>query len=117
VDEVKALDKDEARAIYRANYVAPFSWVSGPKLRALVIDSAVNHGVSRATKWLQEALGVTPDGIVGPITEQAFSLAQAQVVYRVFLRRRIVFYGSIIKNDPSQAVFAEGWMRRVAEFV
>jgi hypothetical protein len=44
-------------------------------------------------------------------------LAQTSVVYKVFLRRRIVFYGTIIKNDPKQAVFAEGWMRRVAEFI
>jgi lysozyme family protein len=117
VDEVKALDKNEARTIYRARYVDPFVWVTGPKLRALVIDSAVNHGVSRATKWLQEALGVTPDGKAGPVTKHAMLQAQNQVVYRVVLRRRIVFYGSIIKNDPSQAVFAEGWARRVAEFV
>ena len=117
LDEVKALDKNEARTIYKARYIDPFSFVTGPKLRALVIDAGVNHGVSRATKWLQEALGVEPDGVVGPKTERAMQMAQSQIVYRVFLRRRIVFYGQIIKNDPSQAVFAEGWMRRVAEFV
>lgn len=117
VDDLKALTKDQARLIYKAEYVDPFSYVTGPKLRALVIDSAVNHGVGRSTKWLQEALGVKPDGIVGPLTEAAMIQAQSTVVYRVFLRRRIVFYGTIIKNDPSQAVFAEGWMRRVAEFI
>lgn len=117
VDDVKKMDKAEARLIYRTQYVDPFAFVTGPKLRALVVDSAVNHGVSRATIWLQEALGVKPDGIVGPVTERAMIQAQSTVVYRVFLRRRIVFYGTIIKNNPSQAAFAEGWMRRVAEFI
>lgn len=117
VDDLKAMTQDQARSIYRAEYVDPFAWVTGPKLRSLVVDSAVNHGVRRATMWLQEALGVKPDGIVGPATERAMLIAQATVVYRVFLRRRIVFYGSIIKRDPSQAAFAEGWMRRVAEFI
>ena len=116
-EDVKSLDKNKARTIYKALYVDPFAWVTGPKLRALVIDSAVNHGVNRATKWLQEALGVKPDGIVGPKTERAMLIAQSQVVYRVFLRRRIVFYGEIISKDHSQAVFALGWARRVAEFV
>jgi hypothetical protein len=55
--------------------------------------------------------------VIGPATRRAISLAQTSIVYRVFLRRRIVFYGTIIKNDPTQAVFAEGWMRRVAEFI
>lgn len=117
VDDVKSLDKSEARLIYKAKYLDPFVFVTGPKLKALVVDSAVNHGVSRATRWLQEALGVEPDGIVGPLTEHAMIQAQSTVVYRVLLRRRIVFYGTIIKNNPSQAVFAEGWMRRVAEFI
>lgn len=117
VDDLKKLTKDEARKMYRSEYVDPFLFVTGPKLRALVVDAAVNHGVRRATVWLQEALGVKPDGVVGPLTERAMIQAQSTVVYRVFLRRRIVFYGSIIKSDPSQAVFAEGWMRRVAEFI
>lgn len=117
LDDVKNLTKDEANAIYRREYVDPFAFVTGPKLRALVVDSAVNHGVVRAIKWIQEALGVKADGIVGPATEGAMVKATSAVVYRVFLRRRIVFYGTIIKNNPSQAAFAEGWMRRVAEFV
>jgi lysozyme family protein len=117
LDDVKKLTKEEARLIYRTEYIDPFAFVSGPKLRALVIDSAVNHGTKRAIMWLQEALGVKVDGIVGTQTEKAMLLAQSTVVYRVFLRRRVVFYGSIIKNNPQQAVFAEGWMRRVAEFI
>ena len=117
LDDVKKLTKEEARLIYRTEYIDPFAFVTGPKLRALVIDSAVNHGTKRAIMWLQEALGVKVDGIVGTQTEKAMLLAQSTVVYRVFLRRRVVFYGSIIKNNPQQAVFAEGWMRRVAEFI
>ena len=115
--DVKALDKKKAGEIYKKLYFEPFKFVADENLAALLVDSAVQHGVQRAMKWLQEGLGVEADGIAGPVTKGAYRQAEPSVVYRVVLRRRIVFYGQIIKNDPKQAVFAEGWMRRVAEFV
>lgn len=115
--DVKTLSRDEAKEIYRKLYVAPFDFVGDPALNHLLVDSGVNHGVKRAIQWLQAAVGVTPDGVVGPLTRDALRRQTAADVYRRVLRRRIIFYGQIIKNNPSQAVFAEGWARRVAEFV
>jgi len=44
------------------------------RLRALVVDAGVNHGVRRAAKWLQRAAGVEEDGIVGPRTLAAVNV-------------------------------------------
>lgn len=94
-DDVRDLTEDEARAIYRAEYAAPFaSYAQDPELYALLVDSAVQHGVSRVKQWLVQ--GST---------------------YAAVLRRRIEFYGEIITARPANARFAKGWMKRIGEFI
>lgn len=120
VDEVRALAEDEAKLIYRVQYVYPFAAVADERLKELVVDAAVNHGVTRAVRWLQAAVGVRDDGELGPISEaalRALGPSESDAVYRAFLRSRIRFYGRLISDDPTQAVFAAGWLNRVADFV
>ena len=118
-DDVKAMTQDEARAIYRKHYIEipGYLGIDEPRLFDLVVDCAVNHGPSRATKWLQEALGVTQDGELGPRTLAALSRTWQPRLYRDIIASRIAFYGRIISRDHSQAVFASGWMNRAADFV
>ncbi len=73
--EVQALTRSEAVAIYKADYIAApkFASIADPGLRMIVVDSGVMHGVGRATKWLQQALGVAGDGQIGPETLDALS--------------------------------------------
>ena len=89
---------------------------------ALVADSCVNHGSGRAIKWLQQALAITDDGVIGPQTLQALNAATgvrngAAKLYASILYFRIAFYGAIIANDFSQAKFAHGWLNRAASFL
>lgn len=99
--EVKILTRDEAKEIYRKNYVAPFLNHSGDvRLLHLLVDSGVQHGVGRVTSWLSELS--TPD---------------PAVLYRAVLKRRIQFYGEIITSRPANSKFAKGWMKRVSEFI
>lgn len=99
-EDVKALTESEARAIYRKNYIENpgFDKIADPRLFNLVIDCAVNHGVERARNWYSE-------------------LPRDATAYGKLLARRIRFYGQIITKNPSQAVFANGWLNRVSEFV
>lgn len=100
-DEVRQLTVAEATKIYEDKYVAPFArFARHPKLMDLIVDSAVQHGVNRVQGWLLEI----------PSSDPA-------VNHRGLLQRRLKFYGEIITSNPSQAVFAKGWMARVAEFV
>ncbi len=121
-EEVNALTEREARAIYTKSYLKDpgFSQIRNAKLRDLLLDCAVHHGPRRAAIWLQEAVGVKADGIIGPMTIsktnnrtlRAFASLRMQL-----LSKRIVFLGELITKDPKQAVFAKGWMVRVAEFL
>jgi lysozyme family protein len=93
-EDVRALTRDEAREIYRSNYIAPFAWADD-EFRHLLADSAVQHGVGRVNGWLEE---VGRD-------------------YAAVLARRLRFYGEIITARPANAKFAKGWLARVARFV
>jgi len=119
-DDVKALTRKMAGDVYRDMYWrAPGFDQLGLThvLTEMVFDAGVHHGPGRATKLLQSALGVTADGVLGPVTRSmAKTLPPIQLAAR-FMGARLEYLGKIVTNDPRQAVFAAGWMRRVAGLV
>lgn len=120
VDDVRNLTEGEARQIYRHEYIVGpgFANITDEPLRELVVDCGVNHGTRRASQWLQSVAGVHTDGIVGPKTLHAVNFGNSKLLYRKLLAMRCRFFGRLISNDHSQAVFAAGWLNhRVAEFI
>lgn len=125
-EDVAALTEEEARAIYRSDFLI-FGKIESEALRALLIDSGVNHGQGNAVKFLQRALGVDADGILGPQTLEAVRKMNADTLYLRVLAERMKFYGKIVSRDPVlkkareagfhlQAENAEGWANRLNEF-
>ena len=119
VGDLGALEEGEARLIYQRLYISGpgFDRITGQRLRALVIDCAVNHGPSRAARWLQAAVGTRVDGVFGPLTLAAVNAAEEETLYKRVLAQRCRYYGQIIARDHSQAAFAGGWAARLAEFI
>jgi lysozyme family protein len=120
VDEIRALTREDAEEIYKWRYVygPGFDCIGNPALFEAVVDAGVHSGPSRAIRWLQEALEVQVDGKIGPITKKAIEDAHTNRTVRgKFLAARLRFLGRLITDDPKQAVFAAGWLNRVAEFV
>lgn len=119
IDELKALTEADAREIYRRLYIMKpgFDAIAHPALRELVIDSGVNSGQSRAAKWLQAALGLKADGVIGPKTRDALVHVEVRSVYLRVLELRIRHLGRLITDDPTQAENAAGWTNRVGRFV
>lgn len=118
-DDVKNLSKEEAIIILYQKYLTAPGFIAIPywDLKYLVVDMWVNHGPKNATLIIQRALGLPGDGIMGKHTLQSI-VEQATVdTFRKVLAERIRFYGRIIKKNPDQAVFAAGWMDRVADFL
>ena len=78
-----------------------------------VFDVAVNSGVGRAIKLLQQIVGATPDGGYGSITAALVKEAEKdpEKIISLFSSRRLEFLESL-KAFPT---FGKGWSRRVAE--
>jgi lysozyme family protein len=74
-----------------------------------VFDAAVNAGVGRASKFLQQAVGVTADGQIGPKTLAAITAKSADDVIEEFCALREAHYKSL----STFATFGKGWMRRL----
>jgi lysozyme family protein len=118
-DEVAALTEAEAREIYRHQYIMEpgFDAITHPALQVLLVDAGVHSGPQKAVKWLQEALDVTVDGVIGPKTRAALAATDQRKLYNKVLAARLRHLGRLITNDPGQSIFAAGWMNRMAEFV
>ncbi|SMF92339.1 Predicted Peptidoglycan domain-containing protein [Azospirillum oryzae] len=131
--DVAALDEAEVRTIYRARYIEEpgFAGITDDALRALIIDSGVNHGTARAGTWLQDAVNdlagrpvLKVDGAVGPKTLAAVNSGDAAGLWRSVFVQRMRFYGQIITGDARKrgrteddALNAAGWLNRLAEFM
>lgn len=108
---MRELPLSVARDIYRADY-----WDAvgadrfPPALAFQLFDAAVNHGTGTAIRLLQRAVGVTDDGIAGPVTMRAVeAFDDAELVLR-YNATRLEYYTSL-SHWPT---FGRGWSRRVA---
>ena len=110
---IKMLTWDQAKHIYFQNY-----WLAGkcdklPNAIAILhFDCCVNHGVKRASIFLQQAIGVSADGQIGPITITRLLQLDPQTVCKQIKKQRDIFYESIVRNNPSQIKFLKGWLNR-----
>lgn len=114
--DVTDLTWAHAKDVYFKRY-----WIAGKcenmagRVAVLHFDGCVNHGVGRAAKFLQRALGVTDDGAIGPGTLAALNSKDPIEVCNSICNQRVKFYDKIIANDPTQAKYRNGWMRRIDE--
>ena len=85
--DIKNLRRSEAIDIYRRDYWTRVeSATRDPKLRIMVFDAAVNHGVARSLAWSREFPS-----------------------YDGFVANRINFYLRL----PTFHTFGRGWMKRI----
>lgn len=111
--DIKNLTLEQASEIYRRDYWDKIRGDSlPPSLAILCFDTAVNMGVQRAVMLLQEACGVTVDGVIGPNTLKAAQKAPLDVLERM-ATGRILRY---IELDGFK-VYGRGWVRRTLSTV
>ena len=114
VDEsaMRALGPQDVAPLYKKQY---WDKISGDSLPLGVdyatFDMAVNSGVSRAAKTLQQVLGVGADGKIGQTTISACEAANAREIASGVCEARLAFLQSL----PTYGTFGKGWARRVSE--
>lgn len=113
--DIANLTIEDAKNIYEKDYwekakchLLPF------ELRYIHFDTAVNMGISRANKILQESIGgVGVDGIIGPQTLRGVN--NTNIYKYAFYRLR--YYCMIVARNKSQAKFIKGWANRVTDII
>ena len=110
--DIKNLSVELASAIYKKYYwnqVKADQLPSG--LDLVVFDGAVNSGPAQSAKWLQKALGIKADGVIGPVTLVALQGADVASVIDKVLDQRLAF----LKSLPTWSRFGKGWEARVED--
>lgn len=117
--DITALDWDGAQRVYYSRY-----WLAGacdkitafaPRVAVLHFDGAVNHGIGRASRFLQAAVNATVDGDIGPGTLSAARAMDEIAICNKICDARVAFYRQIVANNPSQSKYLNGWLRRIVE--
>lgn len=80
----------------------------------IVVDWAWHSGAATIKK-VQTLLGVTADGIVGPKTVTALNNTK-DIKTKVYNARK-AYFEAIIKKNPSQKKWLNGWMNRLNSLV
>ena len=110
--DIKNLTRDAARQIYKRDY-----WDRAqcdklpPTLAYLLFDCAVNSGIGQSIRFLQRALGVADDGVLGPMSIAAIQRMDSESLCARFLGQRLDFMTRLSTFET----FGKGWSRRVAE--
>ena len=108
-DDVRAVSRDEAAAIYHAIYWTPLRCGElRPGLDLLVFDCAVNPGQGWTARTLQACAGVVPDGVLGPVTMTALDLASSDAIIMEMSSERADYY----RSRSAFRRFGAGWLAR-----
>lgn len=109
-EDIRGMTKDRAKMIYKRDYWSPIRGDDLPLgLDYAVFDAAVNSGVPRSTRWLQQMLGVNVDGKIGPVTlSKAKEVSPSETIDK-FCDTRLSF----LKGLSTWWKYKNGWTTRV----
>lgn len=109
--DMKDMRLDVATRIYHDEFWYPLHCDELPDaIRYDLFDAAVNSGRSTAVKWLQNAVGVKADGVIGPATIAAANAADPAITRAKINGARLAFMTRL----PGWAAFSKGWAMRIA---
>jgi lysozyme family protein len=110
--DIKTLTLADAKAIYRRDYWDRAQCDKLPhNIAYLVFDCAVNSGIGQAIRFLQRAVGVADDGVMGPVSVNAVNRMESGSLDARFLGQRLEFMTKLSTWDT----FGKGWARRIAD--
>lgn len=89
--------------------------IENQSVAEMLVDWCVNSGFVGLRK-VQEIVGTKPDGIAGPKTLAAINGADAKELFDRIMAARKQFFINIVKRNPNQKVFINGWMNRLLMF-
>lgn len=112
-EDIEGMTLDRAKQLYARDFWGKAGADLVPDvLRYDVFDTAVNSGTKRAVQFIQRALGVADDGVIGPVTTLALSHIDPYRLLARFNGHRLDFLND---NPELWATYGRGWSQRIAE--
>jgi lysozyme family protein len=117
-DDVKALTRDEATAIYSKLFIDQpgFVRVTNEPLRIQLIDFGVNSGPPRAIRWLQRAIGTPVTGVLDEPMLRLLSQLNPRLVNNSLVAARCRMIDDWTDHDQKQKWAEEGLESRALSF-
>ena len=109
---MRSLTPDIVEPFYKTMY---WDRIKGDQLPAGIdyaaFDLAVNSGIYKAARYLQQIAGATDDGIIGPKSLEAIRSCNPEQVVDALCDMRLDF----LKRLSTFSTFGKGWSIRIAE--
>jgi lysozyme family protein len=106
--DVWTASEAEIEEIYQTQYWLPYGDLMPRGADYQFFDMNVNHGLVNATRIMQRALRVIPDGHIGVVTMSALRQADPKSLIPLITQERAQFYRSLAKFWR----FGKGWIAR-----
>ena len=115
VDQLKNMTDAQWLTVFRAGYWDPWraDEIRNQSVADIVVDWAWASGTKTSIRQVQKLLGVTADGVVGPVTLGAIAASAPRELFDRVHDTRIAFVDDIVSRNPSQKRFERGWKNRI----
>lgn len=111
---IKDLTEDQAIAYYEEHYVkSGYAQIESQAVGEKVFDLGVLFGVRVAVGILQVVLGITSDGVVGPVTVATINQFDAASLYNSYKVAMVTHAINVATANPPEREFLAGWIKRI----
>lgn len=116
-DDLKNISQDKWDAIFKNMFWDKWKAdrIENQSVANILVDWFWNSGIY-GIKIPQRLLGLKEDGIVGPITLNLINMLPSKELFTDIKAERIKFVENIVKNNPYQGRFLNGWKNRINDF-
>jgi lysozyme family protein len=103
-----------AESIYTKEYADPLciADITNQDIADKLLSIGVNCGVVTVAKMLQDALHVSGDGRIGPLTLHALDVSDPEAVLGLLKNEAVQHYNNLIAANPSLEEYRAGWLAR-----
>lgn len=113
IDRGDTPSTSDVRSFYKSHY---WDKVGGDGLPQEIADSIFDFGVNAGTtvsaKLAQLVVGATPDGVIGPRSQELLAQYDPAMFQVQFALAKIKRYLDICNAKPDQMKFMRGWLNR-----
>jgi lysozyme family protein len=111
---IRELTQTQAMGYYKAFWwdVYKYGNLNAQAVASKVFDTSVNIGPSRSHKFLQSAIGVSQDGVLGSKSfNEANALSPSMLVVKL-QTLQAQYYRDLVIQNPKLQEFLKGWLAR-----